>query len=108
MATIAVDRLGKVIYWNNAAERLLGWTSGEVVGKDSPLPSGSPNRTKSGELLQSESWVSPLRDPAGRPCGTLLMIAPVGAEQQPEPERVAMTDAKSSFGVKHLAPVAGA
>jgi PAS domain-containing protein len=108
LATIAMDRLGKVIYWNPAAERLLGWTSAEVLGKASPLPLEGPNRTKSGELLQSGSWASALRDSAGRPCGTLLIIAPVGAERQPESERVGTVEAKASFGVKHLAPVAGA
>jgi PAS domain-containing protein len=106
LATIAMDRQGKVIYWNPAAERLLGWMSNEVIGKDSPLPLDAPNRTKSGELLRSESWVSALRDSAGRPCGTLLMIAPVGTELQPELDRAA--EAKAPFGVKHLAPVAGA
>jgi PAS domain-containing protein len=108
LAAIATDRLGKVTYWNPAAERLLGWTSAEVVGKDNPLPHDGPNRTKSGELVQSESWVSALRDSAGRPCGALLMIAPVGAERLPEPERVAAAEAKAPFGVKHLAPAAGA
>ena len=105
LATIAMDRLGNVTYWNPAAERLLGWTSNEVVGKASPLPLDGSNRTKSGELLQGESWVSALRDSTGRPCGTLLMIAPVGAEQQPESVRA--VEAKA-FGVKHLAPVPGA
>jgi PAS domain-containing protein len=107
-ATVAMDRQGKVIYWNPAAERLLGWTSAEVLGKASPLPINGPNLTKSGELLHSGSWASALRDSAGRACGTLLIIAPVDAERQPEPERVGAAEAKASFGVKHLAPAAGA
>lgn len=108
LATIALDRQGKVIYWNPAAERLLGWTSGEVVGKDSPLPPDAPNRTKSGESLPGESWVSALHDSTGRPYGTLLIIAPAGGERQPAPELAALAEATGSFAVKHLAPVTGA
>jgi PAS domain-containing protein len=107
LATIAMDRPGRVTYWNSAAERLLGWTSNEVVGKTNPLPLSAPIRTKSGTLVRGESWVSALRDSAGRPCGTLLMIAPLGAEQR-ETERVAVPEVKPSFAVKHFAPVAGA
>jgi PAS domain-containing protein len=108
LAMIAMDKTGRVTYWNSAAERLLGWTSNEVVGKASPLPLSAPIRTKSGALIRSESWVSALRDSAGRPCGTLLLIAPLGAERQPETERVAVPEVEPSFAVTHLAPVAGA
>jgi PAS domain-containing protein len=107
-ATISVDPSGKVTYWNPAAERLLGWTSNEVVGKASPLLLSRPIRTRAGVLVRSESWASALHDSAGRPCGTLLVIAPPAADQQREAQRVAMSEAKPTFGVKHLAPVAGA
>jgi PAS domain-containing protein len=108
LATIAMDRPGRVTYWNSAAERLLGWTSHEVAGKASPLPPTAPIQTKSGALVRGESWVSALRDSAGRPCGTLLMIAPLGAEQQQETERVAVPEVKPSFAVTHFVPAAGA
>jgi PAS domain S-box-containing protein len=32
-AAFAMDRNEKIIYWNLAAERLLGWTADEVIGK---------------------------------------------------------------------------
>lgn len=32
-AVIATDMEGKVIYWNNAAEKLYGWAKNEVLGK---------------------------------------------------------------------------
>jgi PAS domain-containing protein len=108
LAMIAMDRPGRVTYWNSAAERLLGWTSNEVVGKASPLPLSTPIRTKSGALVRGESWVSALRDSAGRPCGTLLMIEPLGAEEQRETERVAVPEVKPSFAAKHFVPAAGA
>jgi PAS domain S-box-containing protein len=33
-AVIATDLTGKVIYWNNAAEKLYGWTSEEAIGQN--------------------------------------------------------------------------
>lgn len=30
---VASDNVGKITHWNNAAEKLLGWTSEEVIGK---------------------------------------------------------------------------
>ena len=33
-AVIATDLLGKVIYWNNAAENIYGWTKEEAIGKN--------------------------------------------------------------------------
>ena len=32
-AAFAMDRNEKIVYWNAAAERLLGWTADEVIGK---------------------------------------------------------------------------
>jgi len=32
-AAFAMDRHEKIIYWNSAAEKLLGWTADEVLGK---------------------------------------------------------------------------
>ncbi len=32
-AAFAMDRNEKIIYWNSAAERLLGWSADEVIGK---------------------------------------------------------------------------
>ena len=32
-AVIATDLLGKVIYWNNAAEKIYGWSTSEAIGE---------------------------------------------------------------------------
>jgi PAS domain-containing protein len=61
LATIGLDRAGTVIYWNSAAERLLGWKSDEVVGKPGPQ-------------LRVECWVSDILDSSGRPCGTVHIL----------------------------------
>lgn len=76
LAAIALDKSGRVTYWNSTAESLLGWRSEEVVGRTSPVPMSSPLRTKDGSLIRFQSWCSPLRDALGRPCGTVFMIAP--------------------------------
>lgn len=80
LATVATDRSGLVIYWNPAAERLVGWKAEEVLGKANPLPLGSPIPTKAGKTIAIESWVSTLRDRAGNPCGTVLVMAPSNAD----------------------------
>ena len=33
-AVIATDLLGKVIFWNNAAEKIYGWSSSEAIGQN--------------------------------------------------------------------------
>ncbi len=33
-AVMATDLAGKVIYWNNAAEKIYGWTSAEAIGQN--------------------------------------------------------------------------
>ncbi len=76
LATIAMDKSGKVTYWNPAAEHLLGWKAAEVVGKTSPVAMSSPLRTKNGAMIRFESWCSPLHDAVGRACGSVVMIAP--------------------------------
>jgi PAS domain-containing protein len=88
LATIALDKAGKVIYWNFAAERLLGWKSDEVMGHPSPLSFTSPVGVKSGVQLRVESWVSAIHDSAGRPCGTVHMLAPLLEPTSPEPKSI--------------------
>jgi PAS domain-containing protein len=81
LATIGMDKSGRVIYWNSAAERLLGWKAAEAVGKPNPISLTSPVRSKCGGVLRVQSWVSAMRDSTGRPCGSVLIIA-----FKPEPE----------------------
>lgn len=84
LATVALDKSGKVIYWNYAAERLLGWKSDEVMGLQSPVTLASPIRIKNGALLRVESWVSAIHDSAGRSCGSVHVLAPLtAAESKP-------------------------
>lgn len=64
-SVIAVQLDGKVIYWNDASERMLGWTAEEVVGKhfiDLGLIENSDDavaivrRVKAGKAWSGEHW----------------------------------------------------
>ena len=77
LPAIGIDPSGAIIYWNSAAERLLGWKRGDVIGKPSPVSLNSPVRMKSGGQMRVESWTSAIHDSAGRRCGTLHVLAPL-------------------------------
>ncbi len=44
-AAIVLDRAGIVVLWNRVAERLLGWTGEEAIGKPCPVDPVAPDRT---------------------------------------------------------------
>ena len=51
LAIIAVDAEDRVVLWNESAERMLGWTEAEMLGKLLPsLPPGSEQPRQAGEL----------------------------------------------------------
>src|SRR5579884_4287284 len=85
LPTSVLDRAGRVLLWNDAAERTLGWSAEEVLGRPPPsIPpayrptfemqfrralagetvTGIESRcgTKSGELLEVRVAASPLRN----------------------------------------------
>ena len=95
LATVAVDNGGLVAYWNHAAECLLGWSAKDMLGKVSPVAANATVRTRGGNNVQVEYWVSTLYDASGRSCGTVLMFAPRQPAQAP---------LKPGFAVKMLAP----
>ncbi|MFA7229465.1 MAG: PAS domain S-box protein, partial [Melioribacteraceae bacterium] len=60
-AVIATDLLGKVIYWNNAAEKIYGWTSAEATGRNiievAPIQQTNEQiQAMIKELKKGESW----------------------------------------------------
>ena len=61
---VAVTRESVVTYWNAAAERLFGWTAGEVVGHntDSFLRSSFPNGADEmvATIRQTHAWRGPI------------------------------------------------
>ena len=59
LAIISFDPDGTIRSWSRAAERMLGWTEAEVLGR--PLPCIPPEAAEQSLLLQSEAR-------AGRQC----------------------------------------
>jgi PAS domain-containing protein len=74
LAAFAVDIAGTVVYWNAAAERLMGWKRDEVLGQ--PPPCGTTTlRNKQGQAFGAAVWTAPVRTPSGATRGTLIMAA---------------------------------
>lgn len=74
LAAFAVDTAGAVMYWNPAAERLLGWKREEVIGQKPPCGEG-PLRTRLGREFVATILTSPVRAASGAVRGTLTIAA---------------------------------
>lgn len=91
LAAFAVDVAGTVVYWNTAAERLLGWKRDEVLGQP-PLCGTGPLRNKQGQETGAAVWTAPVRSSSGATRGTLIMAAdqPTLAEASPRNAQLAL------------------
>jgi PAS domain-containing protein len=74
LTMFAVDGNGFVVYWNAAAERLLGWKRDEVLGQPLPVAGRGPLRNKQGQRLEAAIWTAPIRS-NGSARGTLTIAA---------------------------------
>ncbi len=109
-AIVSLDLNGRVTSWNRGAERILGYTAGEMVGRpiSTIVPSDavpSPNlreciergerveqhettrRTKGGALLHVSIMWSPIYDAAGRVVGASEIIRDISERRQAEAQR---------------------
>jgi len=75
LATFAVDTKGVVIYWNGAAERLLGWKREQMLGQRLPFDGKGPLRNSRGNEIEAAIWTAPINSPNGSPRGTLTIAA---------------------------------
>lgn len=75
LATFATDTDKIVIYWNPAAEDLLGWKRDEVLGEPLPFALSSPLVCKRGESVDAALWTSPIYSSAGLRRATLVIAA---------------------------------
>jgi len=80
LATFAVDGNGAVVYWNPAAERLLGWKREEVLGQRLPSAGKGRLRNKQGRDVEAAVWTSPVRS-NGADGGVLTIAAEKSALQ---------------------------
>jgi PAS domain S-box-containing protein len=105
LAVIALDADKVVRLWNPAAERLFGWRSREIVGREYPLVPESLGREfsnvtnrvysegrsvsgvetrrlhKNGTEVEITLWVAPLRDGVGKVVGALGIAADAGEQR---------------------------
>jgi PAS domain S-box-containing protein/putative nucleotidyltransferase with HDIG domain len=119
LAIIGLDLQRKVKIWNPAAQRLFGWTAGEVVGHSNPLAPGGKRlllQDLEQRALQGESFtdlevrslnkegsavdlslsLAPIRDAQGRVLGLIEMVSDLTARKEAE-ERIRRTqDAQSA------------
>jgi PAS domain S-box-containing protein len=80
---VAISSSGQVEFWNPAAERILGWTAGEVLGRLVPIElslseqngeSEVVRERKDGQLVELQVRVIPWRDSAGSKLGSLAIL----------------------------------
>jgi PAS domain-containing protein len=79
LATLALDTKGVVIYWNGAAERLLGWRREQMLGQKLPFDNKGPLRNSRGHDIEAAIWTAPINSPNGSPRGTLIIAAGTAA-----------------------------
>jgi excisionase family DNA binding protein/PAS domain S-box-containing protein len=107
-AVIAIDGRGRVVFWSDRAEALLGWTSLERVGRSiSDIPAKVPGLPvdlaelarepgeemrlslhlelgrRDGASVSTETTLSWIRDAKGQSIGTVYLVEP--STESPEP-----------------------
>jgi PAS domain S-box-containing protein len=113
LAIMVVNEKAQVQLWNPAAERIFGWLSAEVIGRQLPivpnerLPAFHSSirerpalvevgglrgtevlcRRKNSSSLELELWEAPLQDASGAFGSTLYILADISARKEAEQER---------------------
>ncbi len=112
-AIIGIDAQGRVTLWNHAAERVFGWASDEVVGRQIPIiPPGKEGEhvrlrmrvlggeaiapfdtircRKDGRLLDVETSLAPIFDSAGKATGAVGVLTDITERKRGERLRSAL------------------
>jgi PAS domain S-box-containing protein len=113
LAIMVVNDKAQVQLWNPAAERIFGWLSAEVIGRQMPIIPAEKLTTfqssfraipkitkatsiretevsclrKNGSSLELEVWEAPLQDASGAFASTLYILADITARKLAEEER---------------------
>ncbi len=82
LAIFAVDAQCVVTYWNPAADSLIGWARGEVMGHPLPFDPHGPIQGKNGNFLDAAVWTAAIRSANGQQRGTMAIIAGSAALQE--------------------------
>lgn len=107
-AILVINHDGQVIFWNKSAERIHGWTAGEILGQDArdfyfrdrPWVAEAWTEvhargewlgelwtlTRDGRVLLSDTRFSLIRDPRGRPRSILVIATDITERKKLEAE----------------------
>jgi PAS domain S-box-containing protein len=126
LAVIALDAEGRVTLWNPAAERIFGWSDGEVLGRFNPIVPEEEKETflasfrrifegevlsdleerrrrRDGALLDISVSTAPLRDATGTIRGTIAVIADITERKR---EREALRETTQTLrGIVRTSPL---
>ncbi len=75
LATFAVDGSSIVLYWNAAAEDLMGWKREEVLGQQLPFAANGPILNRKGNEIEAAVWTAPVCSSNGSARATLTIAA---------------------------------
>lgn len=107
LAIWGIDLMGRVTFWNRAAESMFGWRESEVLGGELPvIPEDQRGEyqqwlsqyatgfqhaalerqrlRKDGSLLECAIWTTPLRSAAGSITGTVGILADIAERKRYE------------------------
>ncbi len=107
LAVTGIDLLGRVTFWNPAAEKMFQWSESEVHGRELPiipdedrpefrqllseLAGGQQfsgierkRRRKDGKLVMCSIWTAPLRSAGGAIIGTVSVLADITDRRRAE------------------------
>lgn len=107
LAIVSLNEQGQVLRWNPAAERILGWSEQEVLGRELPyVPPGMEQeadalwdnglagliqpgielrrRRKDGRLIDLSLWPAVSRDPSGRIASIFGILEEITARKEAE------------------------
>ncbi len=107
LAIVSMDTDGTVKTWNEAAQRIFGWSASEAIGKQMPIIPGDRQdefrelrqrvlqgesiteletlrQKRDGTLINASSSFAPLSDARGRSDGLMAMIADITSRKQAE------------------------
>ena len=105
LAIVGLDRDGKIFLWNQAAQKILGWSSEETLGEPATAILGRANfpmyrhfkrvingqalsrkehrqKTKSGKVVDISWSATPLRATSCKPEGVLIIIEDITSRKQ--------------------------
>ena len=108
---ITIDAAGLITHWNPAAEYVFGWTAAEAVGRFGPHVPPEIGAARLAHAVQGERLLgvvaermrrdgsrlpvaistAPLRDPAGRPDGAVVILEDITERQRVDAEMAART-----------------